>query len=83
MKIIKIKKEHKKMLKGITDTSDGIINTLEVLSERLLQRKKLLWEIIRKEYPEVKKDIFASYDKEKQQISLYENRLEYLKLKEE
>jgi len=82
MEIIKIKKEHQKMLKNISDTTDGIQYALEVLSERLLHRKKLLWEIIRREYPKVEKDMLAFYDKEKQQISLYENKIEYLEKKE-
>lgn len=78
MKVIKVKKEHKEILKDWSNLIDGLSSALEVLAERLASRRKMFWNFIREEYPEVKKDSLGKYNKEKQQIIIYNDRTEYM-----
>jgi len=78
MKVIKIKKEHKGTLKELKNSINGIALGLEALSESMLRKKELLWEIIRREYPEVAKHKYSVYDHGKQQINIYMDKTEYM-----
>jgi len=75
MKKIKIKKDHQRFLDNVHNEIKGIELALESLSLSLLIKKKAFWEIIRKEYEEIKKEDVASYDSQKHIIEIY-SRLE-------
>lgn len=79
MKTIKVKKEHRKIFKEMRKEMDNIMTGVEELITRFSIRKKNFWEQVRKEYPETKEQDFCNYDFKKNEIIVFEDRLEALK----